>query len=498
MGLILDMYGRPFYTEELREQQTSHTVGLKNLIAEHPSHRLTPGRLISILNEAETGNLTRQADLFSDMEEKDAHIFAEMQKRKRALLTIDYEVLPPLNATPKERANAQYLQELLTELDGFEDLLIDMLDAIGQGFSNTEIKWKLYGKEWHPAEFNYRPQSWFTLDPNDQDRLLLRNNSGAGDKLQPFGWISHRHKSRSGYVARAGLLRTLAWPYLYRVSGTDALAEMLEIYGIPIRIGKYPSGTGKSEKAQLMRAVTEIGRYAGGIIPEEMQIELQQAAAGTHAPHLAIVEWAERSVSKAVLGGTLTTQADGKTSTNALGKIHNEVRDDLLISDGKQTAITLRADLFYPLIVLNRDAAADPRRIPRLRFITDNDEEQDAATRKNKYVWGRKKNKKADNDKSFQVIAALVRAAENTANDDGVLNGLVSVINEKMESGKPSESLRVFLNHIIEMAKNADSESDIKEALSSLLKYSAKNDEFDTEVFTDYLVAQLVGFFAVE
>lgn len=492
MGLIVDINGNPFFTEELREQQTSHTVGLKNLMAEHPSHRLTPGRLVSILNEAETGNLTRQADLFSDMEEKDSHIFAEMQKRKRALLTVDYEVLPPLNATPQERANAQYIQELLTELDGFEDLIIDMLDAIGQGFSHTEIKWQMYGKEWHPAEFNFRPQSWFMLDPNDQDKLLLRNDSGTGDKLQPFGWISHRHKSRSGYIARAGLLRTLAWPYLYRVSGSDALAEMLEIYGIPIRIGKYPAGTGKAEKQQLMRAVTEIGRYAGGIIPEEMKIELQQAASGSHAPHLALIEWAERSVSKAVLGGTLTTQADGKSSTNALGKIHNEVRDDLLISDGKQVAMTIRADLFHPLIVLNRQANADPRRTPRLRFITETEEEQEAATRKHK----KRARTPEDLNNNAQYIAALSRAVKHAQSGDDVSTGISVITKDILGTGQASGILQKTLTRIIEVTKSAKSETELRAALSAFLKNDSGDDELTMEMFTDYLIAELVGIYA--
>ncbi|MEL5367281.1 DUF935 family protein, partial [Serratia nevei] len=108
------------------------------------------------------------------------------------------------------------------------------------------------------------------------------------------------------------------------------------IYGIPLRIGKYPEGIGKKEKNELMRAVTELGRYAGGIIPKEMEITLHQASNSSHEPFMALAEWAEKSMSKAILGGTLTTQADGKTSTNALGEIHNEVRHDLLSSDSRQ------------------------------------------------------------------------------------------------------------------------------------------------------------------
>ena len=46
-------------------------------------------RLPRILEEAERGNLEAQSDLFCDMEERDGHLYAEMSKRKRALLTLD-------------------------------------------------------------------------------------------------------------------------------------------------------------------------------------------------------------------------------------------------------------------------------------------------------------------------------------------------------------------------------------------------------------------------
>lgn len=81
-----------------------------------------------------------------------------------------------------------------------------------------------------------------------------------------------------------------------------------------------------------------------------------------------MVNWAEKSMSKAILGGTLTTQADGQASTNALGNVHNEVRHDLLRSDAKQVATSIRQYLLYPLLVLNRSGDRDPRRLPRFAF----------------------------------------------------------------------------------------------------------------------------------
>ena len=38
---------------------------------------------------------------------------------------------------------------------------------------------------------------------------------------------------------------------------------------------------------------------------------------------MSMVEWQSPTTSKVILGSTLTSQADGKTSTNALGNVHN-------------------------------------------------------------------------------------------------------------------------------------------------------------------------------
>jgi phage gp29-like protein len=490
MSRIVDINGVPIERSILREPQTSQISSLYNTFAEHPSQRLTPQRLERILNEAETGNLSAQADLFTDMEERDSHLFAEMQKRKRALLTIGHQVVPPPNATPTEQADAAWLAEFITELDGWEDLIIDCLDAIGQGFSNIEIQWKLMGREWYPAKFEFRPQSWFMLDPNDQNRLLLRTDDGLGALLQPFGWICHRHKSRSGYVARAGLLRTLSWPYIFRNFGVQSLAELLEIYGIPLRIGKYPEGIGKKEKNELMRAVTELGRYAGGIIPKEMEIALHQAATGSHDPFMSLAEWAEKSMSKAILGGTLTTQADGKTATNALGVIHNDVRDDLLISDSKQFAATIRSDLFWPLLVLNRNANADPRRTPRLIFNKPTPAQAQASGQ----TFNLRLEPTAVTRQS--PVAALV-AALTRQTGDPTQEGIDAALTALLQEGQTADQLIAMLVPALSAAAQANDETQLlgvlAEAFPQMDATALRSSLGDT-----LAIARLVGLYSAQ
>jgi len=374
---IVDINGNPINTKQIREPQSARVAQLRQTFAGHPSRGLTPAKLARILESAEQGDIRSQHELFMDMEEKDGHIFAEMSKRKRALLLGNWDIVPPRNPSAKEKKMAAYIRELMADTPNFEDVILDCLDAIGHGFSNLEIEWQMLGKEWLPKTITHRPQSWFQTDRTTRTQMRLRDNSIDGAELQPFGWISHIHKAKSGYLSRSGLHRVLAWPYLFKNYSVRDLAEFLEIYGLPLRLGTYPQGSGDDEKATLMQAVMQIGHDAAGIIPEGMMIEFKEAAKGASDPYAFMMDWCERTVSKAVLGGTLTSQADGKTSTNALGNVHNEVRHDLMVSDGIQLAGTLTRDLVYPLVMLNIGGLDDIRRCPK--FVFDLREPEDLA-----------------------------------------------------------------------------------------------------------------------
>ena len=368
MAKILGPDGQPISSEALAQPQTSHYSHLQRELQTHPTRGLTPSKLATILDQAEQGDLQAQFDLFEDMEEKDGHIAAELGKRRRALL-VPWSVAPPDNPSARESAAAEQLAELVGELADFEDVLFDVTDAIGKGFSCGEIEWHKPGKYWLPKTITHRPQSWFTVHRGYRQELRLRSNTTAadgsvGEPLQPFGWITHVHKAKSGYLERTAMFRQLVWPYLFKNYSVGDLAEFLEIYGIPVRIGKYPAGASEKEKMTLLRALVGIGHNAAGIIPNGMELDFLDAASGDPKAFELMMTWCERTQSKVILGGTLTSGADGKSSTNALGNVHNEVRKDLRSSDIRQVCSTLTRDLLYPIAVLNGLAPDGMRRCP--------------------------------------------------------------------------------------------------------------------------------------
>ena len=369
MVQILDQYGRPLNKEVLKSPQSSRTFGLNRDFPTHPSRGMTIARLPRLLEAAERGDLAAQADLFEDMVERDGHIFSEMAKRKNALLTLDWSIEPPPNATKEEKEITGMVASWFADIPDMEDVTLNAAEAIGHGFSAQEIeKWERDGNIWLPVKTKLRPHRWFCTTPEAGDEIRLNTGAMGGEELWPFGWMVHTHNAKSGYIAQSGLYRVLVWPYLFKNYSVRDLAEFLEIYGLPPRIGTYTAGATEEEQDRLMEALVSIGHNASGIIPEGTTIEFKDAAQGQSDPFMAMIDWAERTESKVILGGTLTSQADGKTSTNALGNVHNEVRHDLLTADARQLEGFYRGVIRMLLAINGYDVS--PRRQPRLLFDT--------------------------------------------------------------------------------------------------------------------------------
>jgi phage gp29-like protein len=376
MTKLLDQYGRPIDRGALKEPQTQRIAYLQNRYLTSMIDTMTPARLAVALRQADEGNLTAQHRLYSDMEERDLHMLCEINKRKLAVMDLDWDIIPPRNPSAAEKSAAEWLKEVLTDaVDPIEDMMLALMDGVFHGFAAVELEWRREGNELLPAFFP-RPQEWFRLD-RDRRELRLIDASADGAPLIPFGWVLHTHgKPKTGYLGRMGLHRALVWPYMYKSYSLADFADFLDVYGLPIIVGKYGTGAEEKDKADLMRAVTALGHDARAIMPAEMILEIQKVTAdGSGTPHLSMVTWADRAESQAILGQTLSSEAQSTGLGSGVADVHNEVRNDIRNADARQIAGTLTRDLLYPLLALNRGGIASLARCPRFVFDTGDAED---------------------------------------------------------------------------------------------------------------------------
>ena len=310
--MLYDQFNRPIDLSALREERAgAQTMGVRKPWGEHPSEGLTPVRLASLLRESEIGDPAQYLALAEDMEEKDLHYQSVLGTRKRAVAQLKITVEPADDSADAE-ADAVLVREFV-QREVLQDELFDILDAIGKGISITEIMWETSEKQWMPVEL----------------------------------------KAKSGLPIRGGIARGAAWAYLFKNFDIKSWVQFAEVYGQPIRVGKYGPDATEEDRRTLLRAVANIGTDAAAIIPESMMMEFIKADQKNSADmYEKLASFMERQQSKAVLGQTTTT--DAISGGHAVSKEHNEVREDIEKADANQVGAILKRDIVKPLIDLNR------------------------------------------------------------------------------------------------------------------------------------------------
>lgn len=327
---------------------------------------LDPSRLASAFAAADQGYITEQATLFELVEEQDPHIFAELAKRRRAVTGLGWQLRAPDDASQSELDRTNELEDILRNIPRFEDAQYDLTDGIGKGFAALEFDWQT-GSTWYPKGLLWVPQRMFQVDRKTGALQYL--NNGMPEPLRQWGWAVHEHRAKSGYIESAALFRVLAWTYAYKAYNNRDMQRFLEMYGLPLRLGKYPAGIGDKQRDQLLKAVRNIGNDGAGVVPSNMTIDFIQAMkSGTVDDFLNAIEYWERKQSMAILGGTLTSQADGKSSTNALGAIHDKVRREIMLHDVGQIAPTMNSQVLRPVALINGMFPED--RLPVFEYQT--------------------------------------------------------------------------------------------------------------------------------
>lgn len=361
--MLLDQWGNPIDLTRLKSEEAGPTLtGVRQILGGHPAEGLTPQRLGRLLREAEDGDPTAYLELAEQMEEKDLHYRSVLSTRKNQVAGLEISVEAATDEADDVKA-ADLVRDVLWT-DTLAEDLFDVLDAIGKGFSVTEIIWDTEGRAWRPVRLEWRDPRWFRFDPADGRTICLLDAGGALTPLKPFGYLTHVHKSKSGLPIRGGLARPTAWFYLFKNFGIRSWVEFSEGYGKPLRLGKYHQGATEPEKATLLRAVRSLLSDAGGIIPDTMKIDLVEAKlSGNLDLYERMADWFDRQVSKAVLGQTGTTDVGQHVGT---ANAHERVRQDIEEADARQLAASLNRDLVRPIVDLNMGPRA---RYPRIRVF---------------------------------------------------------------------------------------------------------------------------------
>ncbi len=353
--MILDQYGKPVRKNRLgKEIAAPGLTGVRSLWNfGQVATGLTPAGMASVLRDAaEGGDHDAYLTLAEEMEERDAHYSSVLGTRKRAVSGLPVVI----EAATDDTRDVQMADEIraLLARSGTRAMMEDCLDGLGKGYAVVEIIWDRSSLPWVPARYVFRDPRFFQFDRLTRSELMLRDESDMmnGVALEPYKFIRHIPKLKSGIPIRGGLARVVAWSWMFKHYGLKDWMAFAEVFGMPLRLGKYRPGESQANIDILKMAVANLGIDAAAVIPEGMSIEFEELAntAGGADLFERLARFMDSQISKAVLGQTMTTD-DG--SSRAQAEVHDQVRTDLRDADAGQLAETLERDLVIPYIVLN-------------------------------------------------------------------------------------------------------------------------------------------------
>ena len=314
----------------------------------YPSDGLTPVKLARIFKEADAGDLFRQMELFEEMESKDTHLFSQLQTRKLAVTGLDWEV-QPFSQDEADQQVATFVEEQLKELDGFSDNIMDILDAIGKGISFQEIGWDYREGRVVVDNIEYVHQKKFYYDSMTDELIIRTDDYPGGIPLPDNKFIIHKYKARSGHPSKYGVLRVVAWMYLFKNYDVKDWVSFCEVYGL--RLGTYDATASEKDKTALMDAIVKMGTDAAGIVPSGTDIKFIESNKQSSVDiYEKLARYCDEQMSKAIVGQTLTSDSGG---SYAQSRTHNDVRQDLTEADCKAVMETIRRDLIRPLVEFN-------------------------------------------------------------------------------------------------------------------------------------------------
>lgn len=282
---------------------------------------LTPTDSI-LASKGGIGNLAIYRELL-----RDDQVASTWSQRRLALTRCDTVVEPGAD-DDASKAAAEALQDELDAVN-WDDVTDKALFAIFYGWGVAEVMWKPEDGRVKFDRIIVRDRARFRFDR--QDRLYLFEN---GWELMPERkfWTVRSGADNHDELYGLGIAHSLYWPVFFKRNDIRFWLVFLEKFGAPTAVAKMPAGkmADPQEVAKATAMLRNIATDSGIVIPDDVVVELLEAARSGAADYGAMHAAMDAAISKIVVGQTMTTD---NGSSLAQGQVHERVAQKIVEAD---------------------------------------------------------------------------------------------------------------------------------------------------------------------
>jgi len=186
----------------------------------------------------------------------DPHLVATVQQRKMQVMQMGWELECEGNKKLEES-----VMQIMRALP-LNKITSDILDAIFFGFIVGEIEWAKDGSEIVPVDVIGKPQEWFIFTRENELRLREYKDGQyffeEGEKLPEYKFILTQYKPTYTNPYGQKVLSKCYWPVQLKRGGIEYWQLMMERYGMPYLMGRYPNTFTAVQKDEFLEQLKQM------------------------------------------------------------------------------------------------------------------------------------------------------------------------------------------------------------------------------------------------
>lgn len=234
---------------------------------------------------------------------------------------------------------AQLLYDRLAqdlERSNMRNIISGILNAPFYGMTPLELIWKPADGWWHIVDIVPRPYHWFAYDM--QNEPVFRGAFGWANvepkPLPPGKFIIVTHHATYDNPYGLRLLSRCLWPVAFKKGGLTFYAKFVERHGLPWTVGKAPAKAERKEKQQMAGDLARMVQDCVAVVPYGSEVQLlTPSGGGQDLLHERFIARQDKSISKLLMGQTLTVEMEGRNNSQAAATTHEDVAEGLADSD---------------------------------------------------------------------------------------------------------------------------------------------------------------------
>ena len=301
-------------------------------------------------------------------------------------------------------------------------IMSGILDAVLYGYAVGEISWISKDGEMKPTDIEYKPQEWFIFDKENKLKLRKMKHGNylfeEGEDLPPYKFLLTQNKATYQNPYGEKVLSRCYWPVIFKRAGLEYWQLMIERYGMPYLIGRYPNTFTDEEKRELLENLNLMIQDNITIFEDTLGIEIKEN------PKYNVGELYENQlnflnteISKAVLTVTLTTEIQNTGSYKA-AEIHKSMLEFLGVSDKKLIEKALNELIGFYCELNFGDIAVPKVKLNKKEAIVDESAERDKILSEIGVRFTREYFKKKYNLSEGDFVLDSARTTDKLSSDD--------------------------------------------------------------------------------